>query len=1078
MASLKNHVIVTLGTTFASCVANSWLGLGTAANGLHTLADLGLETWQKKKAQRDLEDLGERVAEELLPLFEREVQANQLNAVAVVDQLAEVLKEASSAKDLLAKNLDTRLIVESLDRRFPLPPAQFSAAEESLYRRALVLSVRRLVQIASELPNFQERFAERSLHQLEKLVGTLGEVLARVRQLEEAVINSPETATREFEINYRQAILNTLDYVELFGIDLPLELQRPKLSVAWVSLSVEKEGKGSNWPLTELLDHLPELGGRILIRGEAGMGKSTLLRWAALQAAAARTGDGLQSQFGIDSPWLQRIPFLILLRHCEGGKLPAPEDLPRKIASALGAPPQHWVQQVLEQGRGLLLIDGIDEVPKFHREETKKEIAALLGRFPNNLFLVTTRPKAAPENWLRQYKFEEARINLLSDSDRSLFIQRWHGATAEMLKELGRDSNALPSLAAALEEKLTDLPALGLLARNPLLCALICALHRDRHQYLPKTQRDICEALCQALLDRRDQESGLPTTEEPELYRNLDYKRKRLLVQELAQYMVQEGISTLAVATAEAKLAKVLSALATGERTAAAGVKLLLERLVERSGILREDRPGELSFIHNTFKELLAADYFVEEGHVRLLADHFLDPEWQPVIIFAAATTTRDFAPRLIREIAYGRKTEQIWTALTPMSKKWKVTRARQVMAVRCGAVACWLGDLEPKLEEFRATLLPPRNKEDAEILASCGELIVDSLGWAETISTEAAVASIETLGLIGSKKARVVLWEYRHDQRLEVAKELAQYFEPLTIPSVRNSVQSWAIFDFAIQQRIKDLKPLLTHPSLTKLNLCLCSNIEDYSPLRQLPEVTELNLAFSNVTDLSTLASMSKLERLDLSDTQVRDLTPLRQLPEITELNLAQCNLRDLSALAAMRRLKRLDISNTQVRDLSALMEIPSLKILDLDFCRTDAEPSRALANLVNLTNLSALRIGFSSLEFLNHLSHLKNLRIDWIPTRGAKDFSILQALDQRGVKLDFFVWGSDHKNRAIAFSSTASWHHMPIGLNTTRSKTAKLFSRAFFNSPSSPTAPSTRAARSTSDHTAHPLPPRDRRG
>jgi len=982
MTSLKNHVIVTLGTTFASCVADSWLGLGAAADGLHALAGLGLEAWQKKRAQRGLEDLGERIAEELLPLFEREVQADQLNAVTVVDLLAEVLKEASSAKALLAKNLDTRLIVESLDRRFPLPPAQLSAAEESLYRRALVLSVRRLVQIASELPHFQEHLAERSLRQLEKLVGTLSEVLARVRRLEEAVIDSPETATREFEINYRQAILNTLDYVELFGIDLPLELQRPKLSVAWVSLSVEKEGKGSYWPLTELLEHLPELGGRILIRGEAGMGKSTLLRWAALQAAAARPNDRLQHQFDIDSPWLQRVPFLILLRHCEGGKLPAPEDLPRKIASALGAPPQHWVQQVLEQGRGLLLIDGIDEVPKFHREETKKEIAALLGRFPNNLFLVTTRPKAAPENWLRQYKFEEARINLLSDSDRSLFIQRWHGATAEMLKELGRDSNALPSLAAALEEKLTDLPALGLLARNPLLCALICALHRDRHQYLPKTQRDICEALCQALLDRRDQESGLPNAEEPELYRDLDYKRKRLLVQELAQYMVQEGISTLAVATAEAKLAKVLSALATGERTAAAGVKLLLERLVERSGILREDRPGELSFIHNTFKELLAADYFVEEGHVRLLADHFLDPEWQPVILFAAATTTRDFAPRLIREIAYGSKTEQIWTALTPMSKKWKVARARQVMAVRCGAVACWLGDLEPKLEEFRATLLPPRNKEDAEILASCGELIVASLAWQVTMPEEAAVASIETLALVGSKKAKSILWGYHRDCRKSVVDELAQHVEPLEIPTIAHSVLSGLPPDPNFRNRITSIDPLLSMLTITSLSLHGCGHVVDYSPLANFFLLSHLDVSFSNFEDASILTSLTRLRSLNLCLTKIYNIHHLTSLRQLEELNLAQCRIR-----------------------------------------RPRGSITSTLKQLRSLVSLNISGATFQSLFFLRDLKSLRHLMLDWDGTLRMDDLETLWSLEARSCQLTFILKTRDHKGEHLALFPGAHW-------------------------------------------------------
>src|SRR5881409_759702 len=96
--------------------------------------------------------------------------------------------------------------------------------------------------------------------------------------------------------------------------------------------------------------------------------------------------------------WCERIPFLIRLRDCTDGKLPSAGEFPEHVAKHAGHPPQGWISEVLKAGRGLVLLDGVDEIPGEFRDSTLLgEIDAIVKAYPDNYFLVSTRPEAVPE---------------------------------------------------------------------------------------------------------------------------------------------------------------------------------------------------------------------------------------------------------------------------------------------------------------------------------------------------------------------------------------------------------------------------------------------------------------------------------------------------------------------------------------------------------------------------------------------------------------------------------------------------------------------------------------------------------
>jgi hypothetical protein len=982
MSTLADLLVLNLGARFTKLLVESWFGKGAGTTIVGDVVDVFKgriqSTADQKKAKRELEELGDRMARELLPLFEDAERLGHVNVEAVALALDSALAGLKSSRPLVQKDLEPGAILGELKQTRPLPSAQFSQAETDLYERALERSVRQLVEIASRLPQFEETVAARSLQQLSRVATNIDEILAGIRNIEKTVgAEALDKKAREYEIDYRLAVQRNLDYLEIFGIDLPPEARSHKLSVAYISLNLESRSRERSESLTAeaLFDRLGNEG-YLLIRGDAGTGKSTLLRWAAIQAA---TGHPQVESWALEermetaasASWRTRVPFLIRLRQCKAGSLPGPDDFPEHITQAVGSPPADWVRSVLKEGRALLLLDGVDEIPNAHREATRRGIADLVAQYPKTCFVVSTRPRAVDPDWLGRLGFREARINPLSDLDRARFIDRWHDAVARELQEQGKDAKDLESLAHSLKKQLADNSEVSRLANNPLLCAMICALHRDRRQKLPERQRQLCEDLCHALLHRRERESGLNLEDFPEPYRRLDYLQKRAAVQELAHHMVLNEYSSLPVEEAREQIGK---ALRQFPGHSAADAPIVTDSLVERSGILREENTGEISFIHNSLKEMLAGDYFADADSAGLLANHVFDSTWHPVILFAVAADRRGFANKVIKKI------------LEPASD----LRARQLMALRCRAATLYIDEeLDRRLQKLTTTLFPPQNMEDAEALATGGNTAVPFLLHRENLKAHEAAASLRALRLIGTPHARQAIRSFLGDRRETVISELAQAVNPLEINWVRRRLSNGDRVPAGIAAQISDLALLAEFNTLRRLHLS-GTQVEDLSTLASFSKLDSLYLRRTAVEDLSPLTTLSKLQHLDLRGTRVIDLSPLAGLHNLQHLDLRQTVVADLSPLARLRKLQSLFLNETLVEDLSPLEGLDNLRSLYLaGTLVVDLSP------LEGLDNLRSLYLAGTLVVDLSPLSRLKNLQDLDVRGTGITDFSSLAGLN-----------------------------------------------------------------------------------
>lgn len=227
----------------------------------------------------------------------------------------------------------------------------------------------------------------------------------------------------------------------------------------------------------------------MLVRGVAGSGKSTLLRWLGYQAAPD----------GEPAP----IPFLLELGHFIGADLP---DLTELVAAPLRTGmPAGWVSRMLADGRVLLLLDGLDEVPADERAKVESWLADHLMLNRNIRCVVSTRPSVVAEQRWVDEGFHRFDLLPMSRYNIGRFVRGWHEvARADFPADTAGDRDArawLDECETNLLKTLADWPALGGMSANPLLCGLLCALYRDG-QHLPENRKDVYDAALDLLLVR------------------------------------------------------------------------------------------------------------------------------------------------------------------------------------------------------------------------------------------------------------------------------------------------------------------------------------------------------------------------------------------------------------------------------------------------------------------------------------------------------------------------------------------------------------------------------------------------
>jgi hypothetical protein len=921
---------IEVGAVIAKAIVRVWLRSEDAmsdsgADVIDLIRGKTSDIVAQRNGTRQVEAIGDQIALSLLPFFEVEGRGlSESSRIAIALAVADSLRETKINPKLLVRyNLEPSALASDIIAAMTARCARdFSAQEEALYNRVIHESCQAIIDIASQLPQFTERTFAEVLRREDQLLRVASEILNEMRMINSAS-QQGETERARFETEYRLSVARNLDRLELFGVDVSSASRRHRLSIAYVSLTIRHSSQ-----IRKAISETDAILGnsaaegrvsvevalarakRLLIGGIAGSGKTTLMQWIAVKSARHEFPEQLYE-------WIGTVPFLIRLRQCVDTTLPSPEQFPYYVAPIIsGKVPYGWVHEWLASGSAIVLIDGVDEVPEAKRNQVIDWLEDLIMSYPNARYVVTSRQYAVSDKWLTRLGFDYCEMQPMDMNAIDEFIDHWHKAVQGELRE-DDDILAHQSLPVKLKREIRLNRSLRELATNPLLCAMLCALHRDRTQHLPSDRIELYEAGCYMLLERLDPERHIKLQDYP----RLTYRQKENLLQDLAYWMLVNEWTEVPKNRAIDRLSRRVKHL-DGLKESVDGYDVY-RLFCERSGIVREPSGDAMMFAHRTFQEFLAAKAALDEVDIGMLVNHGHDDMWREVIILAAGLAR-------LHE-----RTELIEGLINRGYKEKRYKYRLHLLATACLETSIEVStETKTKVNAHLQKLVPPKNFDEAWELSTAGELAIPFLEAQPDQLEEVAAACVKTLVLIGGEAALAKLKRYAIDTRERVLIELLdgqfQFPDRLEYSDrILSGIQRVRLKNISELHGIEGLKDLLS------LDLS-GSDISDLTDISKLIALRALNLkACCYVTDIVPLSSLAKLQRLWLSGcNQITDLNPLEGLENLYELRIDDCtSLTDLEPLTKLPSLRRLDLRRCKrATRLTILQSIPSLYEVWLD--------------------------------------------------------------------------------------------------------------------------------------------------
>ncbi|MET9353843.1 NACHT domain-containing protein [Streptomyces sp. NPDC006617] len=651
---------------------------------------------------------------------------------AVKDALARTLARLGeiTVEDYEAVGLGPERFARELGAGVPLAPYGLGEGGTLLYERLLHTASLHILNFLTQRSTYVARQLTVQTQQLARLVQAVDVLLER--------LPSQSAEDAGFEARYADHVAARYGTLTIYGLDAGT--REWPLDTAYLSLEATRPRAGRDGrrdPEYAVVAAEQVLAGhdQVFLRGVAGSGKTTLVQWLAVTAANRVYDHGLTHLIG-------RVPFVLPMRRIvrPGAELPFPGDFLRAVGCPVaGEQPPGWVERVLRARRGVLLVDGIDEIAGDRRAAARRWLRELVRAFPGNLWLVTSRPSAVPEDWLAAEGFSELVLAPMGRDGVATFVRRWHRA-AEVAESVGE------SLLAALRST----SELNGLATNPLMCGMLCALHRDRRGFLPQDRRSLYEAALTMLLERRDRERELHGSDGV----RLAYATQVQLLQKLAWWLIRNSRQEMDRDEALGIVDRALPAL----NLADAGGQEVYRALLLRSGLLREPAEGRVDFLHRTFQDYLGARLAVQEMDFDLLVNHAHLDEWDDVILLALAH-------------ARPKEAEQMLRRLTELG----TPRGTLLAAAGLRYAAEVAPTVRGRVEDGLATHVPPSTFEAArEVARAGGDLVLGLLPGPEDIDDGTAARVVHTAVSVGSEAALQFLSRFREHTGADVQDFLA----------------------------------------------------------------------------------------------------------------------------------------------------------------------------------------------------------------------------------------------------------------------------------------------------------------
>ena len=208
--------------------------------------------------------------------------------------------------------------------------------------------------------------------------------------------------------------------------------------------------------LTTSFENIPEVFDEykyITVVGSAGSGKSTFIKYLFINS--------IRQSF--------KIPILIELRQLNGSDFNISEFIFEKVLNQKIKPSEQIIKRSLKKGAYLFLLDGYDEIFSEHRENVIKQLEEFIDLYPENNYVISTRPGGGIENFIRFFEFN---VESFTDDDIENFIE-------QLIEDDNRKNEIKKTISGNLDNGYRDY------LTNPLLLSMFI-LAFGNHPEIPK----------------------------------------------------------------------------------------------------------------------------------------------------------------------------------------------------------------------------------------------------------------------------------------------------------------------------------------------------------------------------------------------------------------------------------------------------------------------------------------------------------------------------------------------------------------------------------------------------------------
>ncbi|QLE45905.1 NACHT domain-containing NTPase (plasmid) [Nostoc sp. C052] len=472
------------------------------------------------------------------------------------------------------------------------PPAEFLSREE--YAQPTVLDIDKLVPVvrSQRFDKIQDQCGILQLLDISRPVA-INDIYIDVNILEE---------------------ITSLQYLEITDLQ---NLDRKEFDRFGLGEVDEKQIPGTQ---------AVETYSKLRVLGKPGVGKTTFLQHLAIQCN--------QSAFAAN-----QVPVLITLRNfAQESKITNEFSLLNYIRQEFitsGISDPSVIETLLNEGRVLLLLDGMDEVLNQQSNPVLNEIRRFSEKYHKNRFVATCRTAAQK---LRLRGFTDVEIAPFTLEQIRAFTQKWFMVFSKTSQKDGQAQSVEFIQKLELDENWQ----FRQLVVTPLFLHLACWVFHGKGKF-PTKRTDFYKEGLDLLLGKWDEARGV---ERDDVYGGFLLSQKLKLFSQIAAATFEQGQYFFEQRIVEQYIGDYidnLSNLPMDAESLQIESEAVLKSIEAQHGLLAERARGIFSFSYLAFQEYFTARKIVASHNLEAfgqalfgLVSHITDPHWREIFLLTA----------------------------------------------------------------------------------------------------------------------------------------------------------------------------------------------------------------------------------------------------------------------------------------------------------------------------------------------------------------------------------------------------------------------------------------------------------